>query len=417
MNKFIHNKHSVLSVLISFMLCLLLVACGTDIASALSSENIMPMPESVASVPQLASEPEPQPQEQRVRFSAVGDNLIHEAVYRSAQQKAGGEGYDFSFCYENIQYFFEDFDVNWINQETLVNDEIPADTYPCFSTPGQLGQAAYDAGWRVFAMSNNHTYDKGAAGVEATLRYWQAMPEDVVYYGLYTGREDDSGIALQEVNGITIAYVAFCDGTNGISIPADAQHFVIYTEERAALEHKVRRARELADVVVVSVHWGVENSHNISDNQRYQAQSYADWGADVIIGTHPHVVQGMEWLESGEDGRPVFVAYSLGNFLSAQSQANQLIGLALTFDIVRMVQPDGTVEAMRIENVQAHPVVTQYEYNGGSFYQNSRTYLLRDYTEELAKAHNVRNRESRWGAEYILSVVKQYVPEEYLALK
>lgn len=412
------------------VLCIvLLVGILTSCAVPGDAQNIQPEstpspPSSLAPplaaqdpdpVPASEPEPEPQPVEQRVRFSASGDNLIHEAIYRSAQANSGGEEYDFTYCYENVSYFFKDFDVNWLNQETLVTDTLEPATYPCFSTPGQLGRDAYAAGFRVFAMSNNHSYDKLETGVSATLDYWGKMPKDVVYYGLYTDTADESGIALQEVNGITIAYVAFTDGTNGINISSGSEAEIIYTSNETAAKNKISAAREMADVVVVSVHWGVENSHNISANQRYQAQNYANWGADIVIGTHPHVVQDMEWIESEEDGRPVFVAYSLGNFLSAQSKPNQLIGITLTFDFVRTIQPNGDESTVTIENIKAVPTVTQYEYDGGAFYLNPRVYLLRDYTDELAQKHRVKSKEeANWGIDYILNVLKTNISEEYL---
>lgn len=419
------HKTAPIRLLSLFLAVLLLAACGqkggqaasiippdsSEITASQQDDVLAVAPEDASSLPPA----EPEPVEHRISFSAVGDNLIHNSIYQSAQAKAGGEGYDFTYAYENAKAFFADYDINWINQETLVNSELPAATYPCFSTPGELGQAAYDAGWRVFAMSNNHTYDMGAKGISATLRYWEGMPDDVVTYGLFTGAEDDSGIALQEVDGLTIAYVAFTEHTNGLPTPSGAEAFVIYTSEYAAMEHKVRRAREMADIVVVSVHWGVENSHTVVDGQRSLGQSFADWGADVIIGTHPHVIQEMEWLQSG-DGRQVLIAYSLGNFLSAQSQPDQLIGLALTFEFVVTEQPDGTKTPVAVENVKVYPTVTQYEYNGGPRYIDPRTYMYRDYTDELAARHQVRKEKSSFGRQYIEDVCRQYISEEFLVL-
>lgn len=104
----------------------------------------------------------------------------------------------------------------------------------------------------------------------------------------------------------------------------------------------MRAARQEADFVVVGVHWGVEDSHNITQAQRTLAQSLADWGADVIIGTHPHVLQDAEW-RTAADGRNVFVAYSLGNFLSTQSKPDQLIGAVLTLELEQTTEPDGSV--------------------------------------------------------------------------
>ena len=352
------------------------------------------------------------PQEHTVRFSAVGDNLIHNGIYMQAEERTGGNGYDFNYVYEQVKYFFEPYDVNWINQETLVSWDVPPSTYPMFSTPGELGVAAYDAGWRVFAMSNNHSYDKGATGISSTLRYWEEMPDDVVTTGFYRDDADDSGISLQEVNGITIAYVAFTESTNGIPTPESAEAHVVYTDETDKMAHLIQRAAELADAVVVCVHWGTENSHEIRPDQREMAANFADWGADAVIGTHPHVVQGIEWVDGTASGKRIPVAYSLGNFLSAQSQANQMIGLCYTFDIKQTIQPDGTRDAVRIENVKAYPTVTHYDNN----YENVRCYMYRDYTEELASQHGVRSTYPSFDMNYIQEVVSTHVDSEFLVL-
>lgn len=364
-----------------------------------------------AALPAASLSPPPEPEQLRLRFSAVGDNLIHNGIYLQAATRAAGNGYDFNYVYENLRYFFEDFDVNWINQETLVNNELPPDTYPCFSTPGELGQAAYDAGWRVFALSNNHTYDKLAAGVSATMRYWEGMPDDVVTPGLFTNNEDDSGIKLHTVNGITLAYVSYTEHTNGIPTPSGTEAWVVYTDERDVMERQIRRATELADAVVAGVHWGVEGSHVVTDAQRALAADFANWGATVVIGTHPHVVQPVEWVQS-EDGRDVLVAYSLGNFLSAQSAAENMVGMALCFELAQTVQPNGQRGTVTVEEVQVHPTVTHYDAN----YTNIRDYMFRDYTPELAAQHGVRARNPAFSVEYIRGLMEQYVDEEFLVL-
>ncbi len=231
--------------------------------------------------------------------------------------------------------------MNWINQETLCTDELEPSTYPCFSTPGDCARALYRAGVRVFSLSNNHTYDKGASGIAATLRFWDSMPEDVVTTGLWKGEADYGHIPLQTVNGVKIAYLSYTEHTNGIPRNSSMQANVIYTSQTDVIEQQVKAARQLADFVVVGVHWGVENSHTIAHPQRTLAQNLADWGADVIIGTHPHVLQNAEWLTAA-DGRNVFAAYSLGNFLSTQRKPDQLIGAILSVQLEQTTEPDGS---------------------------------------------------------------------------
>lgn len=366
-------------------------------------------PSTAESVP--PPEPEPQPVTTTLRFSATGDNLIHAPIYKQAARRAAeGQRYNFDYCYEHLLDFYAAQDVNWINQETLCSKELEPSTYPCFSTPGECAEALYRAGIRVFSLSNNHTYDKGVKGIAATLRFWDEMPEDVVTTGLWYGESDYGTIPLQMVNGVTIAYLSYTDHTNGIPQSNAMTANVIYTSQRDVMEQQVRRARELADFVVVGVHWGVEDSHKITQTQRDLAQQLSDWGADVILGTHPHVVQDAEWKTS-VDGRQTFVAYSLGNFLSTQSKPDQLIGAILTLELNKTTDPDGSVHCA-VASPQLHPTVTHYDAGKS----NVRTYLFRDYTSELAQAHGVRAAYPSFGIEYIQNVLQANINSAFLAL-
>ena len=375
-----------------------------------SAEPEAPPP--VSSLPaEPEPEPEPQPVVETVRFSATGDNLIHSKIYQQAAARAVGDAaYSFDYCYANLVPFYSDFDVNWINQETLCTDELAPSTYPCFSTPGDCARALYRAGFRVFSLSNNHTYDKGASGIAATLRFWASMPADVVTTGLWRGEADYGTIPLHTVNGVTIAYLSYTEHTNGIPRSSAMEANVLYTSQTDVIEQQVRQAAQLADFVVVGVHGGVEDSHTITGAQRALAQQLADWGADVIVGTHPHVLQNAGWL-TAEDGRRVFAAYSLGNFLSTQSKKDQLIGAVLTLRLQKTTSPDGTVQ-LEVLDPQLHPTVTHY----GAGKSDVRTYLYRDYTPELAAAYGVRANDSDFSYDYIRAVAQQYIDPAFLDL-
>ena len=342
-------------------------------------------------------------------FSATGDNLIHDGIYKQAAKRAaanGKDGYDFSYCFDEMRDFYSGFDINWLNQETLVNNDLSPSTYPCFSTPGEMGQAAYDLGFRVFNLSNNHSYDKGAAGITATQKFWDSMPEDVLTCGFYDPQ--DPQIDIQHKDGVSIAYLSFTEHTNGIPHPQNAPAQVIYTNQTDLIQKQIQKARTMADLVIVSTHWGVEGSHNVTQAQRQLAQNIANWGADVIIGTGPHMVQDVEWLKS-ENGHDCFVAYSLGNFLNAQSQADCMIGSILTFDIIKTKQPNGDSSTI-IEAPKMHPVINHY----GNNYSDIRVYLFEDYTEELANSHGIRQSYSSFSHSYIETVVRSSIDNAFL---
>lgn len=181
--------------------------------------------------------PEPQPVVTTLRFSATGDNLIHEPIYSQAARRAAeGEGYSFDYCYMDLLDFYAQQDINWINQETLCSKELAPSTYPCFSTPGECAEALYRAGFRVFSLSNNHTYDKGAAGIAATLRFWETMPEDVITTGLWKGEADYGRIPIQTVDGVKIAYLSYTEHTNGIPRNSKMTANIIYTSQQDVME-------------------------------------------------------------------------------------------------------------------------------------------------------------------------------------
>ena len=238
------------------------------------------------------------------------------------------------------------------------------------------------------------------------------MPDDVVTTGLYAGEADYGNIPIQEKEGVRIAYLAYTETTNGLPTPSDAAANVIYTSQEDVIQQQIELARQQADIVVVGVHWGVEGSHTPTDAQHALGQKIADWGADVIIGTHPHVIQPVELLTAAGTGKTVPIAYSLGNFVSTQAAANNMVGVILTFDITKTTQPDGSASAS-VGNVHAVPMVMHYDSN----YTNARAYLYRDYTEELAAAHGVRARFSGFSKEYITQLLTEYISPEFLVLE
>lgn len=349
--------------------------------------------------------PEPTPTVETVRFSATGDDLIHDGIYLQAKARGSDGYYDFSYAYENMRDFYTQFDVNWLNQETLVNDAFAPSGYPMFSTPGDITDALYDLGFRVFSLSNNHSYDKGAAGIDASRAHWAAMPDDVVTMGFYNLETYDD-YAYQTVNGITFGYLSYTEHTNGLPTPSDATYGVVYLNDLDTIERQIAAMRPNCDVLVVSCHWGVEGSHDVVDSQRQMAQWLADRGVDLIIGTHPHVTQTAEWL-TGAGGNTSFVAYSLGNFLNAQSSADNVIGAVLDLTFQKTTQPDGSI-AVEMQDPKLHCVVTQYEDG----WKNVRVYPYPAYTDEMGAAHG----NFTLTREYIESVLYSSIDEQFITL-
>ena len=156
--------------------------------------------------------------------------------------------------------------------------------------------------------------DKTAKGLTEAIDFWDAA-DGITRTGAYKDKADLDRVEYIEKNGIKIGLVGITQYLNGLSLPKDSPLQIILTGDEATIERKIKAAKAECDVVLVNVHWGAEYTTTPSQEQKNLAKKMASWGANVIIGHHPHVLQPMEWIDNA-DGTRTLVAYSLGNFIS-----------------------------------------------------------------------------------------------------
>ncbi len=339
----------------------------------------------------------------RVSFVAVGDNLIHDTVYKQAQARSS-TGYDFSFAYEKIAEKIEKPDVAILNQETIISTEHNVSSYPMFNSPVEVGEEMLEIGFDVFNLATNHSIDCGEKGLISAINFWKE--KKAITTGAYLNEEDAANIPVSEVNGVKIAYLGFTESTNGLSLPNDTEVVLMLAEDEYRLQTSIMKAKEMADVVIVNAHWGNEYTHEPTESQRTLAAKLASWGADVILGTHPHVIQPVEYIINN-DGRKTVVAYSLGNFISAQNRGPRMLGGMLNFEIVK----NNTTGEIYFENVKFSGVVTHYGYGCS----NIRIYPLESYTQELASKHGVLSKTSDFSLQYLYDIVNEVIDKQFLS--
>ncbi|MCL2634888.1 MAG: CapA family protein [Oscillospiraceae bacterium] len=378
---------------------------GVMQSSSLTQTTITEKAEPVIIEPPVA-EP-PTPEYITVSFVAAGDNLIHPPIYNQAKKHANGTDaeYDFTESYISIADIIGSADLSVINQETLIcNDIYPPSNFPFFNSPVALGDHMIDIGFNVFSLANNHTLDKGMEGLYACLDYWDSRTSDsVVAVGAYRNAEDRANIRTSVVNDVTFSYLSYAESLNGLESWLKPPAEVGDANDVATMINEITRAGEISDVCVVFLHWGVENSSVISDVQRQTAQKLVDAGADIIIGTHPHVLRDIEILERS-DGSKAVVAYSLGNLIGAQYIPQTMIGGLLKFDII----VNSETRQVEFENVHIIPIITHYDRSW-----NIRIYLLEEYTAELAALHGVRAH-GRFDMDYVEAVFYGTISEEFI---
>lgn len=346
--------------------------------------------------PETAVTPEApsSPVYERVSFMGCGDNITYYGNVRDAQKLAGsGEQYNFRPIFRNVKSMVESADIAFINQETVMAEGMAPSYYPRFNSPRKLGTDLLEIGYDVINIANNHMLDKGDKGLESTIDFWKQ--QDCLMIGGYENAEDYDTIRTMEKNGIKIAFLSYTYGTNGINKSASSPLAIPYIKDEDIIR-QTAKAKESAEFVMVSVHWGDEGAFVPNAEQKRVAQLMADCGVDAIIGHHPHVIQPVEWL-TGKDGNKTLCVYSLGNFAAEQAYAYNMVGGIISFDIVSVDNGKPYVE---------NPIFTPtvFHFDGG-FYDNT-VYFMKDYTEELAKIHGVR---TAYGRAMNLPLIQGYV--------
>ena len=255
----------------------------------------------------------------------VGDVLTHDSVLADALKEDGS--YDFTGMFTDIKPMIKKYDLKYLNQESIIGGpSFKYSGYPTFNAPDSIGDNLIDTGFNIFGLANNHAYDKGEDAILYSNKYWSS--KDVITAGTYSSKDERDDIKVYEKNGIKYAFLAYTTSLNGYTLSSDKSYLVnVYSD--ALVKDDVDKIKDKVDVVIVAMHWGDEYTNTPTNSEKEIAQYLSELGVDLVIGTHPHVVQPIEYV--GE----TLVIYSLGNFISNQLVIglNPAIGLMVGVDI------------------------------------------------------------------------------------
>lgn len=250
---------------------------------------------------------------------AVGDIMVHNIQYIQAFDESEGI-YDFNPSFEFVASYFNEADLVIGNLETTFGgSERGYSSYPRFNSPDELAYNLKDAGMDLLATANNHSLDSSEQGVYRTLDVLEDA--GIIPVGTARDEEERDTPKMVEVNGIKLAFLAYTYGTNMIPVP-DGKEYIVNLIDLELMRKDIEKAREEGvDMIVVFMHWGIEYQHEPNKEQKELAHELAKAGADIILGSHPHVIQPMDYINVIDDDskeRETFVIYSLGNFISSQ---------------------------------------------------------------------------------------------------
>ena len=322
-------------------------------------------------------------EDKHISMSVIGDIMCHNSQYTDAYV-ASSDTYDFSYVFEDIKQYIEPADIAIGNIETtFAGKERGYSNYPTFNSPEQLATNLKDLGIDVLCTANNHSLDKGYSGLTSTLKFLDDA--GISHMGTYDSAESQNEILIKDVNGIKIAFLAYTYGTNGIPVPKNNPYCINLIDKDLILKHLELAKEQEPDLICVNMHWGLEYKTKQNSEQEELADFLFTNGVDIILGSHPHVLQPMEkktiTLEDGST-KDCFVIYSLGNFISGQNQDNTRNSVILNIECTK----SGETNKTTIDSVSYVPI---YMYKSSS--GKTKRYKVLDIEKSIENYENGTN--------------------------
>ncbi len=297
---------------------------------------------------------EKEPETYSAKITAIGDVMVHSWQYNEAYDPETGE-YDFYHNFTDVKKYFERADYVVANLETVfAGEEVGYSDFPMFNTPDSFLDALKDSGVDLVTTANNHCMDKWGDGLLRTIDILNEKGFDQI--GTYASAEEREEIFIKDINGIKLAFLSYTYGTNGLRVP---EEYMVNLMDEQLIKNDIHRAKAYdPDIIVVMPHMGNEYETFTKDIFKDWVDLMFEAGADIVLASHPHVLQPMEIKTiTDADGteRECFVIYSLGNFISSQTTPPRNAGIILDLDIS---MTEG--ERFKIEEVSFTPIWTQF---------------------------------------------------------
>ena len=261
-----------------------------------------------------------------------GDLMQNIMQVRAARNNQEGV-YDYSESFRFVKPLFEQADLAVVNLETTITATGNYSGFPLFRSPVELAESMRDAGIDVAVMANNHVFDGGKQGVYTTLSLLDSF--GIQHTGVFTDSYDfqKNHPLYLRVNGLQFALLNYTYGTNGLPVPEGL--YVNRIDSFSIIRDIQQIDRRKTDGVIVYFHWGVEYARQPNREQRALADLCHRYGAEIVIGSHPHVVQPVSFKEEDDGTVRNVTVYSLGNLVSNQRERYQDGGIIVAIDVMK----------------------------------------------------------------------------------
>lgn len=342
----------------------------------------------------------------KITLGATGDILLHKRVYNKAK-KADGSGYDFSDMLAEAKPLFKKEHLTIVNQESIIaGEEIGLSDFPHFNSPMEIGYTYKDFHVDIVNLANNHIMDRGEEGILKSIENWEKI--GIPYVGANKSKEDQETLRIFHKNGLKVCFLSYAQSLGTVKRPKGKEYLANRYKDLGVkwlrrLMDRIRR-ENLADIIILSIHFGKEYQMLPTASQKEIASNLSDAGADVIIGHHPHVLQPPAYLVNSK-GQETFVAYSLGNFFSGQKGIFRQIGAHMSIDIEK--EPANKKSLVKFSN----PTM-KLTYVDSTDKADYKLHLLEDVvkSQRVIKTH-VGDFDSQKIYDRMISHMKTWIPD------
>ncbi|MBK8946002.1 MAG: CapA family protein [Ignavibacteriae bacterium] len=299
-----------------------------------------------------------------VSFSCVGDIMCHSTQYNSA--KVGKDSFDFKPVFEFVNEYLTNKDILFGNLETvLAGNSKNYSGYPFFNTPNEFAEALKFAGFDFLFTANNHANDQGIDGIKRTIDELKKV--NIVSLGTTIPEDSLESYNLFVRKGLKFGILSYTYGTNYKNSNKNPEKFINIIDTIKIKNDIENLKNKHADLIIIYFHFGNEYSRTVSKYQRKIVDQSIKYGADVILASHPHVIQQFEKFKTNKSNLDsAIVTFSLGNFISNQRWRYSDGGIILNFDITKNIFTD----SVYVSNINFLPIwIFKGKINGKKEYR------------------------------------------------
>ena len=315
-----------------------------------------------------------------ISLCMVGDLLIHKNLSNFAYNNKT-KMYNYDFMFEYIEKYIKEYDMRIVNDEVLIaGKKFGVRGFPRFNTPFELADSIVKAGFNIILKASNHVNDLGKKALISDLNNWKNKYPNITITGSYLSESDYNKISYYTKNGIKIALLNYCYGSK-------AKLINYYSMNKFyKIKNDIKKAKnEGAEFIIVFPHWGTEYVLKENIRQKNRAKMFFELGVDLIIGTHPHVIQPVEYIKDDKTNRIMYIFYSIGNFINATSSRGKGVFLRFLGGMAHVIIGRNKNNKVVVKEIKFIPLITHMFEK----YKKTSTFKVKDYNKTMAEKNYV----------------------------